>query len=123
MSTIVPTVDSRVHHDVLSTVMGAYGGARKHYGPPGYRGIELDGEPPAEDSGSCWGTIHALYTRRGSPPKWVRVGSLCLNCLALWPENWVTEGSQKAAARHQRYAEKRAKALAALAAKAGSTNV
>ena len=28
----------------------------------------------------CWGQLYALYIRKGTPPKWVKAGTLCVRC-------------------------------------------
>lgn len=56
---------------------------RQHTGPPlGAR----DHPDPRVSLGSCWGTLHSLYTRIGSPPRWTRVGRVCRKCRAFWPD-------------------------------------
>ncbi len=33
--------------------------------------------------GQCRGRLHAVYVRQGTPPRWIRVGTLCLKCRAF----------------------------------------
>jgi hypothetical protein len=38
---------------------------------------------------SCNGRIQSLYTRQGSPPRWVHAGWSCWRCWTYWPPIWA----------------------------------
>lgn len=35
---------------------------------------------------SCRGDVHTIHARKGTPTKWIRVGSLCLRCHFFEPD-------------------------------------